>query len=32
MTPAQLRLALETEEDRRAKIGLDLIWIEIGFF
>ena len=28
----QLRLALETEEERRAKNGLDLIWIEIGFF
>ena len=27
----QLRLALETEEERRAKNGLDLIWIEIGF-
>ena len=27
----QLRLALETEEERRAN-GLDLIWIEIGFF
>ena len=26
----QLRLALETEEERRAKNGLDLIWIEIG--
>ena len=25
----QLRLALETEEERRAKNGLDLIWIEI---
>ena len=25
----QLRLALETEEERRAKNGLDL-WIEIG--
>ena len=28
----QLRLALETEEERRAKNGLDSIWIEIGFF
>ena len=28
----QLRLALETEEERRAKNSLDLIWIEIGFF
>ena len=28
---AQLILTLETEEERRAKIGLDLIWIEIGF-
>ena len=27
-----LRLALETEEERRAKNGLDLTWIEIGFF
>ena len=27
----QLRLALETDEERRAKNGLDLIWIEIGF-
>ena len=28
----QLRLAMETEEDRRAKNGLDLrlIWIKIG--
>ena len=26
----QLSLALETEEERRAKNGLDLIWIEIG--
>ena len=26
----QLRWALETEEERRAKNGLDLIWIEIG--
>ena len=26
----QLRLALETEEKRRAKNGLDLIWIEIA--
>ena len=26
----QLRLALETEEERRAKKGMDLIWIEIG--
>ena len=25
----QLRLALKTEEERRAKNGLDLIWIEI---
>ena len=25
----QLKLALETEEERRAKNGLDLIWIEI---
>ena len=32
----QLRLALETEEERRAKkrngFDLDLIWIEIGVF
>ena len=28
----QLRLALDKEEERRAKIGLDLIWIEIRFF
>ena len=28
----QLRLALETKEERRAKMDLDLIWIEIGFF
>ena len=26
----QLRLALETEEERRAKNGLDLIWILLG--
>ena len=26
----QFRLALETEEERRAKIGFDLMWIEIG--
>ena len=25
----QLRLSLETDEERRAKNGLDLIWIEI---
>ena len=25
----QLRLALETEEERRAKNGLDLIWIGV---
>ena len=28
----QLRLALETEEERREKKDLDLIWIEIGVF
>ena len=28
----QLRLALETEEERKAKNRLDIIWIEIGFF
>ena len=27
MVTTQLRLALETEEERRAKIGLDMIWI-----
>ena len=27
VTTTQLRLALETEEERRAKNGLDLIWI-----
>ena len=26
----QLRLALETEEERIEKMDLDLIWIEIG--
>ena len=28
----QLRLALETKEERRAKNKLDLTWIDIGFF
>ena len=28
----QLRLALETEEQKMDWIVLDLIWIEIGFF
>ena len=28
----QLRLALETEEDKREKKRLDLIWIEMGVF
>ena len=28
----QFRLALETEEQRRAKKEMDLIWIEIGVF
>ena len=26
----QLRLAMETDEERKAKNGLDMIWIEIG--
>ena len=31
VTTTQLRLALETEEERRAKKGMDLIWIGFGF-